>query len=324
MVMTNKNSLSLLLLLLVLVVAAGALWLVYSDGQQSEGEPTPLPRVTFVIGSVSNDIEDDLEEYGPVADYIAINMAEFGYVGGEVVVAPSVAEMAKLMRRGEVDVFIDSPFPTFAVDQLAQSAPLVNRWKKGVEKYQTAIFTRRDSGVESLDDLRGKVMVMDHPESTSGYFLPKTELLKRGYTLRQVAGPVSPVSADEIGYYFTNDDSDLVDAVVNGVVAAGAQNDNELFDQLEELGEEPGAYPVLLTSNSVYRHVVTASSYMDPAVREALVTLLVGMDKDEVGQAILKDFKKTKRFTPFEPTPQAAYEGINELVGLVEDEIINR
>ncbi len=309
-------------LILAAVVLGGLWWWQYADLDiNSDGGGA---RATFVIGSVSVDSEDDIKEYQPLADYLASELAEFGYQGGEVVVVKSAAEMAKLMRRGRVDLYIDSPFPTYAVDQLAESEPLVNRWKKGVEKYRTVLFVKKTSGVKDLNDLRGRVIAFDHPESTSGYFLPKASLLELGFKLTEVAGPEATVGLDEIGYYFVMDDLELVKSVVDGTVVAAATNENETVETLGELGEQVKNYTYLLTTPYVYRHVVTAGGHLDSRVKEHAIKDLINLDKTEEGRALLKKFKKTKKFTPFVPNPEAAYSGIEELLGLVENEIIER
>ncbi|MBI4022111.1 MAG: phosphate/phosphite/phosphonate ABC transporter substrate-binding protein [Candidatus Andersenbacteria bacterium] len=304
-------------LAVVALAAVGLLW--WSSTGEPRREPEQAVRATLVIGSVSQDVEDDVVEYQPMADYLAQQLASFGYVAGEVAVAPTTVEMARLVRQGKVDLYIDSPFPTFAVDQLTRSEPLVNRWKSGVETYRAVVYTRADSGVTSVGKLAGRVIAFEHPASTSGYFLPKAVLLEQGYTLREVDGPAAEVPPSEIGYYFVGGDNELMEAVAKGEAVAGAQNETQLQEFIDEQG---GEYRFLLTTPSVFRHVVTAAEHLDPMVREAIKETLVTMHTDEQGQALLAAFKKTAKFTPFEPTPAAAYAGIEELLPLVEKEIV--
>ena len=283
----------------------------------------PEERNTLIIGSVSPDVEDDIEEYQPFTDYIVKQLANPEITTGKVEVAASAAEMAQWMRQGKIDIFLDSPFPTFAVDHLARSAPLVNRWKKGVEKYHAVIFVRKDSGITSLDGLKGKILAFDHKDSTSGYLLPKAELISRGYSLQEVQGPNDQVGPNEIGYYFLLSDNKLVKAVIEGTVAGAAQNEAEMRERIEENGEKISDYAILFTTQDVYRHVVTASRFLDSDLKNEIKNILLNMDKTEEGQEVLKKFKKTTKFTPFDP-PESAYTGISELVGLVENEIIER
>lgn len=302
----------------VIVVLLVAGWLWYGMWQTGTA-PGVAARTTLVLGSVSSDVEGDVAEYQPLADYLARALTTYGYTGGEIVVASSVAEMGRLIREGKVDLYIDSPFPTFAVDQLTRSEPLVNRWKGGVEKYRAVIYTRADSGLAAVDDLKGRVLAFEHPQSTSGYFLPKAALLEAGYTLRAVEGPAAAVGAGEIGYFFAGEDDVLMEMVASGVAVAGAQSEVDVQEYAQERGDR---YRFLLTTPFVYRHVVTVARHVDPVVREDIRDILTTLHTYEEGKTLLAAFRKTTQFTPFEPTSDAAYVGVRELLPLVEREII--
>jgi len=49
--------------------------------------------------------------------------------------------------------------------------------------YHAIGFARADSGIASLDDLKGKVFALGDPNSTSGYLIPAYELAKAGYSM---------------------------------------------------------------------------------------------------------------------------------------------
>jgi phosphonate transport system substrate-binding protein len=46
--------------------------------------------------------------------------------------------------------------------------------------YYSAILVRADSGIEKLEDLKGKSMAWVEKASATGYIIPKAELIKRG------------------------------------------------------------------------------------------------------------------------------------------------
>lgn len=52
--------------------------------------------------------------------------------------------------------------------------------KKGREFYYSMIITREDSGLKTLQDLRGKSFVFNDPKSTSGFLFPMVGLKKAG------------------------------------------------------------------------------------------------------------------------------------------------
>lgn len=308
----------------IIAIAALATFLRQDIKQIIEDLKTqPKPRETIVIGTVSQDVVGAAEEYRPIADYLAEQLAEHSIKAGRVKIASRTTEMAQWMRQGKVDLFIGSPFPAFAVDQLARSEPLVSRWKKGAEKYHAVIFAKKESGITSPDELKGKTIAFINKDSTSGYLLPKAELLNRGFTLTEVEGPSSQVNPDEIGYYFALSDNALVKAVMDNTTSAAAHNESELRILMEKDGEKIGDYIFLLTTADVYRHIVTVNRHLDPAIKEKIRSALLNLHTTPEGQEILQSAKDTTRFSDFDP-PQSAYKGIEELVELVEQEIINR
>jgi len=81
---------------------------------------------------------------------------------------------------------------------------LLRRWQRGKPEYQSLIFAKRNSGVNRLDDFRGKIVVFEDPESTSGYFLPKFFLLRNGFKLSEKSRLEAGVAPGEIGYIFAS------------------------------------------------------------------------------------------------------------------------
>lgn len=66
---------------------------------------------------------------------------------------------------------------------------LVN--KDGSKGYHSVVFTRADSGITKLEDLKGKTFAFGDPNSTSGYLIPNYELKQQGYNPEEYFGSVS-------------------------------------------------------------------------------------------------------------------------------------
>ncbi len=122
---------------------------------------------------------------------------------------------------GRVDVYIDSPFPIGFVLQRADARVVLRRWKRGSDTYRSVIFTRADSGVNSIEDLRGKVIAFGESFSTSSYLMPKAALASSGLKLVNYEDPAASVPADEVGYVFSNDAENTMIWVLKGKVTAG-------------------------------------------------------------------------------------------------------
>ncbi|TGD43230.1 phosphonate ABC transporter substrate-binding protein [Pseudotabrizicola sediminis] len=79
--------------------------------------------------------------------------------------------------------------------------------------YYSIGFARADSGITSMDDMKGKVMSFNDPNSASGYLIPRVELPQSGYSIEpgEFYGDVK----------FTGGHEQTIVAVKNGDVDAG-------------------------------------------------------------------------------------------------------
>lgn len=79
--------------------------------------------------------------------------------------------------------------------------------------YHSIGFTRLDSGIDSLDDMEGKVFAFGDPNSTSGFLIPSVEIPKGGHSM-EPGDYFSDVT-------FTGGHEQTIVAVSNGDVDAG-------------------------------------------------------------------------------------------------------
>ena len=316
----------------VLALAAVALALAACGGQANTSPTTAATAVnvgeaTIVIGTVVPDPTEDDKKIGearPLADYLAQRLSAYGITRGEVLLTLSPVEMAKLMRQGKIDVYYDTIFPSFVVNKLADFQLFLASHKKGVERYHAVIFVKGESGIGSLDDLQGKMIAFEDPGSTSAYFLPKAELLKRGYTLTEKSNPADTVEPNEIGYYFAMSDEQVIADVTSGVATAGGQQEPEIFAYLDASGQPKEAAEILFNTSDVYRAIVSVRKDLDPGLKVGLKEVLLGMDSTSEGRAALDAFSKTKKFSEFMPNPAAALAPMAQLAELVEKEIVQQ
>lgn len=266
----------------------------------------------LVIGAISHNAKKHIEAAQPLADYLAMHLKSFGYTHGQVVVARNVDEMAELLRTGRVDLVSDTIFSALELQEKAEAKPFLRRWKKGVGVYSSLVFARQDSGLETLDDLKGKVIAFEDRESTSGYFLPASLLLKRGYELVELSSPGAEVPAGKIGYVFakemlkTADEISISSWVYRGVVDAGALssvNWNDDKDLPEQFRTE---FTVLDESMPFPRSILLIRPGMSEQLTSALKMLLINAEWEALGQIALKAYQRTRRFDELNDSVQMA------------------
>jgi phosphonate transport system substrate-binding protein len=160
-----------------------------------------------------------------------------------------------------------------------------------MSEYRSLIFTSKQSGVTDPKELRGKIVAFEDPGSTSGYFLPKLFLLKKGFSMSQQASPESKISVGEIGYIFANTSNEVVRLVLQKKVTAGAFS----TDDYAALEDKP-LISILAETESVPRHLVSVRKDLPETVVKRLKSVLLAMDQDKEGQQILKQTDNTTRF----------------------------
>lgn len=267
-----------------------------ADTQQPAAD-APAPAgpegTTLVIGSVSDDPEEEAEVFQPFIDHVAAQLGDAGVSGGDVVVAESVEEMAGLLRTGAVDLYVDNMNGVTQVVQDGTATPLLRRWKDGAPTYHSVVVARRDSGITAPEQLVGRTVAFEEETSTDGYVLPVSTLRQLGLTVSQVAEPTSAPAAGEIGYVFSGDDENTVFLVLDGRVDAGALSEEDLA---ENAGSRADELVTVARTIDVPRHGVVARADLDPALTQALTTVLSGLHETAEGREVLEEFDDTARF----------------------------
>ena len=247
----------------------------------------------LTIGSISSTPAAEIARFEPVARYVSDRLKPLGAFEGKVVVTASMREMAEQIKAGKVDFYIDSPFPILKVCQISGAKPFLRRWKKGSGTNYSVIFTRTDSGIQKLEDLKGKMIALDEPFSTTGCLIPKAVLRGLGLTLSEKRSFKATVGADEVGYVFATSEENIVFWVLKGLVAAGATK----REDMEELsGENLDKLKVLYKSMALPKHLICHRADLDPQILAAVEKILLEMDKDEEGKRVLGKFQNTVKF----------------------------
>ena len=102
---------------------------------------------------------------------------------------------------------------TYLTDPEAVEPILVKVNVDGGYGYHSIGIARKDSGVTSLDDMKGKVFGFGDPNSTSGYLIPSIEIPAAGYKMEDTShfGEIK----------FTGGHEQTIIAVFNGDIDAG-------------------------------------------------------------------------------------------------------
>ena len=257
--------------------------------------------------------EQVAEHFRPLVEYAARKLAPTSELKSTVIVADNLSQLIELVERGQVDFYLESPFPTYLINRTGTGKLLLRRWKGGLSEYRGVIFTNRASRITRLEDLLGKMIAFEDPGSTSGYFLPKLLLYDKRFRVAEKPDLSAKVLGGEIGYIFAGSEKNVVTLVREEKVAAGAIS-NEDYASLDETSKSHLA--VLGESGSVPRHIVSVRRNLPEAVIQRLKEILLSMHQDTEGQKILRQTDGTTKFDPLPGGEEAFRRKLNDLYHL--------
>lgn len=98
----------------------------------------------------------------------------------KVYVASDYAAVIEALRSKSTDLAFLHTVGYVLANQEAKAKLLAKDIWHGKTSYTSRIFVRKDSGIKSLEDLRGKTIAFVDPASSSGYVYPMVLLIEKG------------------------------------------------------------------------------------------------------------------------------------------------
>ena len=269
---------------------------------------------TITLGVISKRTQAEVEpQYRDFVRYVARKLAAKPVFEGKIVVAPTIVRLEKLIEEDKVDFYMESPYTTYLINATGTALPLLRRWKSGAAEYRGVLFTKKDSGAERVEDLRGRMIALEDPGSTSGYFLPKVFLAGKGLKLSEKTSLDAAVAPGEIGYIFGYSTARVVDLVLTRKVVAGAFS-NEDYDRLD--AKKKSDIVLLAETENFPRYFVSIRKELDPEMAGRLQEILLAMHQDVEGRAVLEKLENTTKFDLAPGGEQAVRLKLQEVFGL--------
>lgn len=290
----NRRPLALVVILGLILAACGA---ADSDDPTATPEPGGSGQdtgSTIIVGNIdASNPAQKIAEFQPLADYLAANLESSGITEGRVAIARDIDEMARMMRDGEVDIYLDAAIPSLEVCEEVGCTFALQQWKGGTPNLMGVFVTTDAAGVTSLDDLRGKVIMLEQPHSTVGHILPLVTLAEHGLTTRSVNSPEAEVGPDEIGYYVSPGGQTSMNLLLNGEIAALAIGDRAYRQFSPDVQEQVTIFAETVPAPS---QLVAIRPDLDPELQAEIVNLMIELDQSDEGRAILETMRETEKF----------------------------
>ena len=265
------------------LVTLGALLILSGCQRDKPSEPiasvTQTKQTTITVGDI--DKEDPAarkQRIRPLANFLGRQLGAAGIERSDVKIAPDIVSMARLLKDGVVDVYIDSPYPVLAANRIADSQSILLNQALNDATYQSVFIVRSDSDISKLRDLLGKVVAFQAPHSTSGFLLPAAYIMEAGYQLRAVPDGGGQMSASHIGCTFSGDEIKTTQMVLAGTAAAGAISNQDLAALSPEQRDQ---VKVIAKTYHVPRQLVAVRKDMHTDLKTSLYAVLVAITDDQ-------------------------------------------
>ncbi len=275
----------------------------------------------LVLGRISDDPKAHYEQLKPLLDYVVPRMADVGIREGRVLMARDAQQMSSYLRRGEVDWVTETAGTAMLLQSRGHATPLLLTERDGVSRYRTVFFARRDSGFDSLDDLRGRSVAFQNSASTTAYFVPAIELLRRRLQLSLLLSPMDRPSDDAVGYLFARSELNISAWVHKRLVDAGALSDIDWNNPVRVPPAFRRDFQIIHTSEAVPRALEMVRSDLPPNVRARLRAVLLDAARDPQASIALRHFFHTNRFLPIDAQAEAALDHLRSGIVQVRAEV---
>lgn len=237
--------------------------------------------------------------YDALVDYLGENIGRpITLIQGK-----NYAEMNQLIREGKVDLAFICTLAYVKGEEDAYMEGIAAPQVDGKPFYRSYIIVRNDSGISTIDNLKGKSFAFTDPDSYSGRLAMLYLLNKKGE------------SAESFFYrtYYTYSHDNSVKAVANGLVD-GAAVDSLVYEQMVELGEnEIKNLKIIEKGDWVGTPPIVVSKKIPVEIKEKTQTILFNMHSDDIGKQILQ----TLNIEQFIPIDYQNYQPILEMAKLV-------
>lgn len=283
--------------------------------------PVKAPAETLTIGRVSENPAKHYKELKPLLDYVVSHLKDVGITDGQVVMAPDKEGMIKLLKEKKVDWITHSVFPALKYAQETGAEIALRSWREGVPTYYAVIFARKDSGINSLHDAKGKKIAFEHSGSTSAYFVPAAILRKDGFELVELSSPREKAPPGKIGYVFAGDELNITTWVHRGLTDLGAYHNQNWEDAQQNPNGMRKDLKAIYRGKPLPRMVEVVRKDLDPRVKARLIEVLLKANQDPAAQEALQAYAHTTKFDEFKGDAKIGLEEVKQLMQFVGGDV---
>ncbi len=245
-------------------------------------------------------------------DLLAVG-EEFGQTLGKLVglpvrvtVASDYAAVIEALRNKTADLAFVHPGGYVLANREAKAMIIAkDRWH-GNTSYTSRIYVRKESGIKSLEELRGKTIAFVDPASASGYIYPMVMLIERGLVQHR-----DPKTFFKDVVFSGSHDAALL-ALLNGHVDAIASFDQAREQYLKDPAQRERVTWVAETP-AIPEGGIAGRESLDPAIVAKVRAALLQMRGPQYEPLL----KKLYDIDGFEPAEDREYEPVRAAIDIL-------
>jgi len=246
-------------------------------------------RLRFSIVSYSEP-EKIFKKGSAIKEYFESSMS----LEVKIVVLRDYSSLIDLLKVGQVEVVWAAPLIYKTVKDSINYNLLLKTMEGDSPFYQGAIVVRKDSGIKTVEDLKGKKMAFVDEASTSGFFLQNKIINDAGYSSLSFFSAFEFVGSHDRALKLLYDKR--FDAASIGLLALNVAGvDTAELDIIAKTPKIPNA-PILVNNN------------LDPSTRAKIYDLLISPLNHPGGREFINTLNEIDKFSAFIKADTSEYE----------------
>lgn len=220
----------------------------------------------------------------------------------QLVVTTDYSSMIEAMRRGRIELAYFGPLSYVLAKSKADIEAFAALNKHGSTTYKSVVIANIASGINKIEDIKGKTVAFGDPASTSSHLIPKSILAAHGLKIDH-----KDFKEVFLGAH---------DAVAINVQAGNAQAGGlsyPIFQTLVKKGIiSESKVKILQLSDPFPQYPWTMQSNLDPQLKQQIKQAFYELNKNDYA-AVLKPFKADG----FAPIHDSDYKPVRDLISLL-------
>ena len=256
------------LLLRLLTVLSVLLPMLTLSAHAADADPDTL-KVALLPDENASEL---IKRNQPLKDYLENHLGK----KVQLIVTTDYSSMIEAMRFGRIDVGYFGPLSYVLARSKSDIEPFAAMVSAGKPTYRSVVIANANSGIEKIEDIKGKKMAYGDRASTSSHLIPKTMLVEKGLVAEQ-----------DYSQHFVGTHDAVAVNVANGNADAGGLSEVIWSHVLDRKLVDPAKVKVLGYSKDYPQYPWAMRSNLKPELKNAIKTVFLEL-KDET---VLKNFK---------------------------------